>query len=331
MEPTFPSFQSLPAELRVQVWQEALRPSAPGVHYLFLQRKCPRRLENRKATNIEDLACGRYVLRPPLPDAGSSTRWAHRNPSVYLSDAGLWQACVESREVIWKHFESMVPAGVYTFKQSPSVDEHGWQTGQTALKVLVLPRQDLLCVRVGESDSVDVRAVMADLGLAPRFMHRARQRENRLNIAFEYDARTWAFHHSKSCLNVMKKQTGPRAAFLLLLEAVMTGVLDAKLYLVDYRASSPGSGIDVIGGRKAFECDGLRFWEFDQRSDPLACPAPPELDTRRGPWEFIKRVIIRARWEWWQRIAYLRNRPYEPACYVGLLFCQQAGNEALSG
>ncbi|KAF6828361.1 hypothetical protein CMUS01_08621 [Colletotrichum musicola] len=331
MEPTFPSFQSLPAELRVQVWQEALRPSTPGVHYLSLQRECPRRLKNRKATNTKDLARGRYVLRPPLPDAGSSTRWAHRNPSVYLSDAGLWQACVESREVIRKRFASMDQADVHTFKQGPSVDEYGWQTGQAALKVLVLPRQDLLCVRVDESESVNVRAVMADLGLTSRFMHSARQRGNRLNIAFEYDARTWAFQHSKSCLNVMKKQTGPRAAFLLLLEAVMMGVLDAKLYLVDYRASSPGSDIDMIGGRKAFECDGLRFWEFDQRSDPLECPAPPEMDTRRGPWEFIRRVIIRARWEWRQRIAYLRNQSYEPACFVGLLFCQQAGNEKLSG
>ncbi|KAJ3528835.1 hypothetical protein NM208_g10022 [Fusarium decemcellulare] len=77
MAPIFHQFSRLPAELRIQIWEEACLPRhLLGLHYFALD-------EHKELI--------------PIPSSCLSKR------SAYCWDAGLWMACKESRAVIGNH------------------------------------------------------------------------------------------------------------------------------------------------------------------------------------------------------------------------------------
>lgn len=113
MASEFHLFTSLPTELRLKIWEYALRqhqPSRPGAHFFSITNlredggelidlgvQCE--WGSRCIHNHGDTYC------LAAPKFGSSHSWTSNNPSSYLWDFGMWTACRESRVVIEDHYK----------------------------------------------------------------------------------------------------------------------------------------------------------------------------------------------------------------------------------
>ncbi|RBR18673.1 uncharacterized protein FIESC28_05950 [Fusarium coffeatum] len=91
--PYFRQFPELPAELRLQIWQEAclsFPPSRRGLQYVTVQQK-----------DYDIEAAAIPCDWPSWPRSLSQ----NTNRSAYFLNGGLWKACKESRQVIAAHTE----------------------------------------------------------------------------------------------------------------------------------------------------------------------------------------------------------------------------------
>jgi hypothetical protein len=87
----------LPPELRLDIWELAIRPTNEkhGLHHFTIIKQEEDGQEN-------------FQLQHPYPawrPQHTAIVPTNNNKSVYLCDAGLWTACVESRDVMMKHFK----------------------------------------------------------------------------------------------------------------------------------------------------------------------------------------------------------------------------------
>ncbi|CAH0005032.1 unnamed protein product [Clonostachys byssicola] len=108
---SFRFFPDLPYELREQIWQQAIRPSAKNYsgiqHFSILHSNM--KFEST-AFKPKLIPSSRGV--PTSCDEGITfaaeipgTEGAEANRSAYMWDAGLWTACWESRQIILRHWE----------------------------------------------------------------------------------------------------------------------------------------------------------------------------------------------------------------------------------
>lgn len=103
---TFPFFGSFPKEIRDMIWDRAGRDARPGVHFFsFRAYEVPqKRINPSEKCGVKLNARGQisYTCSAPRlsaePDAAPS--WYERNPSIYLTEVGLWGACRESRAAV---------------------------------------------------------------------------------------------------------------------------------------------------------------------------------------------------------------------------------------
>ncbi|KAK0629530.1 hypothetical protein B0T17DRAFT_189156 [Bombardia bombarda] len=119
MPESFHFFPFLPRELRDEIWRFAVRPPGRGAHIFRLYSK-----EEAERTNpdrqYEIDSSARFHPFPAAaatqclpPDAhftldaraSAPISWTGHNPSAYLIDSGLWNACKESRQAIQKAFK----------------------------------------------------------------------------------------------------------------------------------------------------------------------------------------------------------------------------------
>lgn len=152
----FRYFSALPCELRLQIWELPIRPSGytGGLHHFALSStdaKDPK-TDRESLTFLEPHQVqlnGRLELLG-VPKIGRPEGDSSRNPakqSVYFWDAGLWTACMESREVMVKrtkrirHVEERGMLGpVSHVPEVVTVPEHGQPR-----QLMVVPRTDLFC------------------------------------------------------------------------------------------------------------------------------------------------------------------------------------------
>ncbi|CAH0059105.1 unnamed protein product [Clonostachys solani] len=108
---SFHFFPDLPYELRHQIWQQAIRPSAKkcsGIqHFSILHSNMksgntaskPKVLPSYRGVST---SCDkRTAFAAEIPGAEA----IEANRSAYMWDAGLWTACWESRQIILRHWE----------------------------------------------------------------------------------------------------------------------------------------------------------------------------------------------------------------------------------
>ncbi|QYS99676.1 hypothetical protein H0G86_006796 [Trichoderma simmonsii] len=113
MPSKFHQFANLPFELRLKIWNHALQPigpSRPRAHFFSVTnyeedgdalKKL--RVQCHLGSDCEINHGTTYCLA--APKFGDSHSWINNNPSAYLLDYGMWNACHESREVIEKHYK----------------------------------------------------------------------------------------------------------------------------------------------------------------------------------------------------------------------------------
>ncbi|KPM36407.1 hypothetical protein AK830_g10171 [Neonectria ditissima] len=97
---TFPFFAILPCEIRLQIWESAIRPADPdyvGIHTFSIFDS--QQVVDKKPRTIlpHEKTAGREYFVATVKGRGDDGK---TNRSAYLWDAGLWTACWESREVI---------------------------------------------------------------------------------------------------------------------------------------------------------------------------------------------------------------------------------------
>ncbi|VUC24644.1 unnamed protein product [Clonostachys rosea] len=108
---SFHLFPDLPYEIRLQIWQQAIRPSTKrcsGIQHFSIL--CGNVQSSNTTSKPEVIPSSRGTPTPrdkqtiyaaiPRVDAA-----AQANRSAYMWDAGLWTACWESRQIILRHWE----------------------------------------------------------------------------------------------------------------------------------------------------------------------------------------------------------------------------------
>ncbi|KAI1390029.1 uncharacterized protein F4822DRAFT_428375 [Hypoxylon trugodes] len=167
MPEEFHLFPKLPIELRDMIWEFAMRPNKPGVH--FFQRRNPSGWFTYQLTLpglVDQPRTGDHTFRGPryVPQ---------HNPSTYLIDEHLWFACRESRQTMervfkTKYWEAIRNDHVKAGNQHLSRD---WLENEIAMPAttvvpcdyrdplppcycMVLPYQDLFCFNALDQQNV---------------------------------------------------------------------------------------------------------------------------------------------------------------------------------
>ncbi|CAH0044748.1 unnamed protein product [Clonostachys solani] len=183
MEPKTPlTFNSLPTELRLKIWAEAIE-NVDGIaeaHFFRIggslrERKVAAAHQHALTNNDENIDNNRDLcpVHPPSWDPREimCNSWvASENPSCYIANAGLWNTSFESREVLEKHYTRTDPSF------HPSQLDNFHLMGESSFSSLLVNFvNDLHCFQV---HGMDENTTMAITGrnMVPR------------HIAFEYKA-----------------------------------------------------------------------------------------------------------------------------------------------
>lgn len=300
MATAFHLFLELPAELRLQIWESALRPAVPGVHFFSLKERPATSVgEGDRFVSHVGLGSRGYFLAPPTFAAEQQHPWGQRNPSTYLIDKELWAACRESRNVARKHFEnacrksgnSPKSCGLAGMGRCLGAPPGGWAPG-------VLTHRDLMCFQVAASEEQMVWKDLCDIQLMLQHVRANGNGSAPFHIALEFDG-AWSIVPRTATTHDVKRQAGPRACFLFLLEMILIGLLPATLYLIDY-SSSLKHGIEAA---PKFRGDGCKFWEVGRRDTNRSQPG-----SSAGPWGFIRTVNR----QWGSSLAGLKRNVWVP-------------------
>ncbi|KAF4463123.1 hypothetical protein FALBO_10046 [Fusarium albosuccineum] len=103
----FHLFPVLPCELRLKIWELAVRPNdgKRGLHYFAISNS-GRNIHPSFRLVATSYQNSRYAIAAPSRSPlGRLISGAPVNSSAYLWDAGLWTACKESREVMKRDFK----------------------------------------------------------------------------------------------------------------------------------------------------------------------------------------------------------------------------------
>ncbi|KAL7896277.1 hypothetical protein HDV63DRAFT_397213 [Trichoderma sp. SZMC 28014] len=108
----FHQFGNLPTEIRLKIWAYALQPINPTrlrAHF-FSVTNYPEDGDALKKLRVQCFLGSDCEIEHgsefclAAPKFGSSHSWTDNNPSAYVWDFGMWNACCESNAVIEKHY-----------------------------------------------------------------------------------------------------------------------------------------------------------------------------------------------------------------------------------
>ncbi|KND89048.1 hypothetical protein TOPH_06352 [Tolypocladium ophioglossoides CBS 100239] len=102
---TFHPFPTLPAELRHQIWDLAVREDRPGVHFFILSNL---EQDEHKPDQAHDISVCRYPLVVATGRSWNATSPLYNSGylSTYMADSGMWTACQESRQAMERKFKT---------------------------------------------------------------------------------------------------------------------------------------------------------------------------------------------------------------------------------
>ncbi|KAI0008541.1 hypothetical protein F4779DRAFT_628425 [Xylariaceae sp. FL0662B] len=285
---TFFPFARLPTELREQIWNYALQPTQPRAQFFTLFNLEPDEtaVDSLSRSGVHfghrDVALPsyKYGLAAPRGRGSTAPSWIDCNPSSYMFDSGLWDACRESREIIrkrhtlrnWWDLMEEHQAESWSIMQShgptPIDDIHTVGTftaGGERRTLAISPRSDLLCLQPFDFDNISWDRVgdcviLFSLGVR--------------HVALEYNP-TWGVEAVRSQDLHWKARPGECFQDTKYQELGCVGGAATKsmlwarhLWFIDYgiHRSSGGAGHSE-NDRQVFYGMGCRFVEI-RRGDP---------------------------------------------------------------
>ncbi|KAL6695572.1 hypothetical protein J3F84DRAFT_395056 [Trichoderma pleuroticola] len=281
----FHQFTNLPTELRLKIWNHGLQPISPSRHraHFFSVTNYNEdgdalkklRVQCHLGSDCETNHGSEYCLA--APKFGDSHSWTNNNPSAYLWDYGMWNACHESREVIEKHYKM----NYWTVKLSQdqiSIFDHQpldayvpfiYPHNGGSYCFAIHPNRDLVCLQPVNASTVGYYRensffmedfCMVDYGLGMRGLP---------NLALEYDP-SWCDGiekiHDPFYLFV---EMSPRGLFVRTLVWMVDDSPNYQmLYLIDYNLKDNDKGSHASSKKqKVFNGIDRRFIEASPDSE----------------------------------------------------------------
>ncbi|GKU09254.1 unnamed protein product [Fusarium langsethiae] len=262
---SFHLFGSLPVELQTEIWSFAVRPTKPGVQVFSLSSDS--RGQPHGENTQEAPWAATYCLTAPKWTFGpiSSTvntfdetlaSWTKNNPSTYVVDSGLWNACRHSHRVMRDIIESTKPMVVQTKVERGNRQGKVGALGSLPSQkrtIIVSPSQDLFILQFDNPDMLSWSLLedIVPFDTVPSLVHIR-------NVGWQYHP-IWA----------SSLQDSPWIGSLdslcsYIVYGVRFGGLET-LWLINYRIKRKHwvSSKSEVKGRdpKTFETDNFRFTE----------------------------------------------------------------------
>ncbi|KAL3587346.1 hypothetical protein FPOAC2_13241 [Fusarium poae] len=271
---SFHLFTSLPVELQAEIWSRAVRSTKPGVQVFSLSSDAMCQQHGENTQNYPWAAT--YRLMAPKWSFGpiSATvnnshstlaSWTKSNPSTYLVDSGLWNACRHSNRVMRDIIEATGPMVVQTKVERCSREVNlGASANLPSQKrtIIVSPHQDLFILQLDNPEMLnwslfeDVVPLDASPGLA-QIRH----------VGWQYHP-IWA-----SSLHDSPWITSLDSLCAYIVYRMRLGGLET-LWLINYRIKRKhwvSSRSEVKGPKpKVFETDNFRLTEVVLHEDVLS-------------------------------------------------------------
>ncbi|KAF4920363.1 hypothetical protein CGCVW01_v006944 [Colletotrichum viniferum] len=155
----------------------------------------------------------------------------------------MWTACKESRMIVIRQMTRRYKDLRWGINRAVAHIRHG----QENMTFGILPGQDLICIQLPDMEAL---CPYEDDPLSYLDIQRLGWYGGSVAIAFEYDE-SWAFDPEKDHIGTMMDEPGPRGAFLILLDRVISEeYFRAKLYLVQYDDKSGNEDDNVKDDRE---------------------------------------------------------------------------------
>ncbi|KLU90311.1 hypothetical protein MAPG_09275 [Magnaporthiopsis poae ATCC 64411] len=298
-----PRFSQLPKELRDQIWSYAANEPdrKPGVHFLSVSdheswiaededKDLVGSLKRLLTTDAVDGALPVRFYASARPNESSPGGGPGRNPSTYMTNQGMWAACLESRAVMTRKMSHAHNKAKLCFP-----------VGNSSRCFEVLP-QDLICVK-----TFDLARTFVDI-TTPEYPYRGAE-----HVAWEFDPTMLPFVDGDDFNKLLSAKPPNRK-----LEDVQYDVAKAaagakacleRFWLIDYRIkrlAAPGHDQPKREGRKnrfVFYGNGCRFVEVQLGDTEWEyCGLPPASAAEvEGSVFWIRRQLEIAYWEFYRR------------------------------
>ncbi|KAJ4148671.1 hypothetical protein NW765_016381 [Fusarium oxysporum] len=161
---SFHCFRSLPAELQIEIWISAVRPAKAGVQIFSLSSGHRSRSHDDGAPEAPWVD-SYYLTAPKWAFGPKSSRvngfeeitasWTKNNPSTYLLDSGVWNACRQSNRVMRDVLGPTKPIAIRTKvrcgRSNVEIDAPESDSSQQR-SIVVSPSQDLFILQLDDPD-----------------------------------------------------------------------------------------------------------------------------------------------------------------------------------
>lgn len=245
----FRLFQNLPCELRLQIWEFAIRLDhrTGGLHHFSItttnQNANEGGLESAVVLeNFDSIMDYLFYLAfvPKIGGLGRDPSILSNNQSAYFWDAGLWTACKESRNVMEKHFSKKHEVETIRnyFNLHESVNRHLVASVSVpqlaeAWCLMVQPYKDLFCFTPRDwSLEIDWSKLWFHLP----FTTYLRDFGPVQHLAIEFDP-SWDLDWPEDFYQLHREKSA-RGFVSRLLEAALLENMNCFIWLIDQNASS---------------------------------------------------------------------------------------------
>ncbi|KAI5865160.1 hypothetical protein GGS23DRAFT_557968 [Durotheca rogersii] len=250
---TFHPFARLPKELQDRIWDFAALSlnSHPAAHFFTFINTSHDAMSTLASKTIRHMYQDRYCLAAPQCSGRRKLSWTESNPSGYMSEIGLWNACTASRQrlqrcrrtsITWSDWINASCKSRFSgeLDEAPILVEF-LQDGRKQ-KFTINPKSDLVCLQPFDFDTISWSTIFAK-GLR--------------HLAFEFDP-AWGSSMSDPWRFPCYDVTGPLRCII---EAAgfETDWVD-NIWFIDYRISrriGPAPNLT----REVFNGNSCRFVE----------------------------------------------------------------------
>lgn len=262
MSATFHLFPLLPPELRLKIWNLAIRDySRKGVHFFGIDSRTGRRHGDLLA--LKPTECGKTCndCADECDDDSYhpfSETLSHGNKSSHFIDSGLWDTCYESRQVMIQRFGRVTPRLHFGLVNETAYATYGYfdVNGETR-HITFSPYQDLFVMTAHEFYYATERHYSLDLLFGPMRLTSESMHHFGLEMAPSWYSEGWS---SLQCRQIRKWVMD---AMMELPERVTIYFIDYRLRLEEASRTEQENEVFYANSGRFIEVQEADNWDYD--------------------------------------------------------------------